>query len=129
MGKLLALLLCFVQVQIDREPSHGLGNLFNGSERSSAPIPDPDDGSAKAGRSNKNSGPQHTLGPLRHLPLGIQILFGSLGIAASGVGIIYALKRTVEIGGSAEAFAIYYIGCIALSVVSLMLVIGALVAL
>ncbi|SDW58584.1 hypothetical protein SAMN04488041_102589 [Sulfitobacter pontiacus] len=80
-------------------------------------------------RTYKPRGPTHTLGPLRHLPLGVQILLGALGLAASCAGIVYAISRTVEVGRGIQTFAVSYLCIVALGVVSGMLLVGALVAL
>jgi len=37
-------------------------------------------GGKNGAKSNKPRGPEHTLGPLRHLPLSIQILLGAFWI-------------------------------------------------
>jgi hypothetical protein len=87
------------------------------------------DGRPKTDSPKNPSGPEHTLGPLRHLPLGVQILLGALGLAGLPFGIVYTVSRTVETNRNIEAFAVFYLGLIALGVVSGMLLVGALVAL
>ena len=83
---------------------------------------------ASRSQADNPRGPQHTLSPLRHLPLGIQILLGALGIPISVGGVGYAFSRTVN-GLPFEAFLVIAVLCITLGAVSGMLLTGALVAL
>lgn len=73
-------------------------------------------------------GPQHTLGPVRHLPLGVQILVGALVVAGSFFGTLVAFQRFLR-GQLGDAFLIVLLGGIAGGVLGFITLIGGLVAL
>ena len=75
-----------------------------------------------------SGGPQHTFGPIRHFPLGVQILLGALIIALSFGGLFCATHRFFY-GGSASAFVVVLLGAVIGSVIGAMIAIGGLVAL
>lgn len=75
-----------------------------------------------------NGGPQHTLGPVRHLPLGVQILLGTLGFSAAGWYGAVTLKRFCERESDPVTFLLAQLVCIAIGSLSLMCLVGALVA-
>lgn len=79
-------------------------------------------------RPDDAGGPQHTLGPIRHLPLGVQILLGALGFAASLFGVFVAFDRFCR-GRLGDAFLVILLGGIASGALSLVTLIGGLVAL
>ncbi|MEP5729777.1 MAG: hypothetical protein ABJL67_10405 [Sulfitobacter sp.] len=75
-----------------------------------------------------NRGSQHTSGPVRHFPLGIQIFFGAFLFAICIVSIPVAAQRLLH-GDLATAFPFVFFGLIVGGICGLMILIGALVAL
>ena len=76
----------------------------------------------------RKRGPQYTLGPIRHLPLGIQILLGALLIAGAMLGTSVAAYRFFS-GGFVDTFLFSFFACLVIIVIGLMTLVGGLVAL
>lgn len=106
----------------------GSAHSFTGGNKSLSNPPNAKSSDAYRERPNEAGGPQHTLGPIRHFPLGVQVLLGTALIGVSLVGFLIATKRFFN-GGYGGTFAICAFSGAVGFVLGLMIIVGALVAL
>lgn len=70
--------------------------------------------------------PRQPLGPIGHLPLGVQIVLGALAIAGGGYGTFYALSRSRDRLGLGEA-AVYLTASVLLNLYGIAVFLGAVI--